>query len=516
MRRVRGAAALTTAVVLVASGCGGSIVAKRQPKSPSATASARGGGMPQATWTIPHESLTQKQTLRVAVTALYRSGPFVRLGVKTTCVRASGGVCDQPRIGFDAGGATFDGNYGGFELIDPVGRKQYLAVRDDSVDHSPLASSADDVKVGESENGWVVFPAPPKSVRTLDVAVPAGGPLLLDVPIGQPRPDTQKASPNPGFNGDPDTTSTEGLQLPVYDMTLHSTAEGEEKKQAKDRTDVTLSSDVLFEFDKADLTPKARSVLRRVAKQMNAEASGTIAVTGYTDAKGTPKVNKPLSRKRAKAVADYLKDHVQRELSYSISGKGEADPVAPNTKPDGSDNPKGRAKNRRVTLSYRVHREAQATSASPSTTRTSAAPGPVRWRASTSVGGLSTFEVTAHELRRHGDGMAVLHFGVKCVKGKSDGCELTRNIGHGFETIRRFSVYDPANKVRYQQVTNGNDVGDTVSTSVPDEIDVPQTVAPGAERQYWAYFPAPDPDVTSVTLTMPYNEATVEKVPVTG
>jgi outer membrane protein OmpA-like peptidoglycan-associated protein len=31
---------------------------------------------------------------------------------------------------------------------------------------------------------------------------------------------------------------------------------------------------------------------------------------------------------------------------------GKADPVAPNTKPDGSDNPDGRRLNRRVTISF--------------------------------------------------------------------------------------------------------------------------------------------------------------------
>lgn len=346
--------------------------------------------------------------------------------------------------------------------------------------------------------------------------MPDGGPLLPDVPIGPPRPSTQKASINPDFRGDPHTTSAKGLTLPVFDMSLHSTAVGEKKRQTKGRTDLTLSSDVLLKFGKANLTSKAQTVLRRVATQMDAEASGTVRVTGYTDAKGTPKVNKPLSEHRAQAVTGYLRNHVQRDLSYAVVGKGEANPVAPNTKPDGSDNPKGRAKNRRVTVSYRLHREPRQTSASPSAASTPAPPGPTRWTRSTGSGGSSTFEVTAHELRRHGDGLAVMRFAVKCVKGKQDGCELTRHVGGGFETVRKFSAYDPANKVRYQAVTNGDDVGDTVSTSVPNETEAVQTVAPGAEREYWVYFPAPDPGVTSVDLKMPYDAATVTDVPVTG
>ena len=37
-------------------------------------------------------------------------------------------------------------------------------------------------------------------------------------------------------------------------------------------------------------------------------------------------------------------------LTYAASGRGESQPVAENTKPDGTDNPLGRRKNRRVTI----------------------------------------------------------------------------------------------------------------------------------------------------------------------
>ena len=38
--------------------------------------------------------------------------------------------------------------------------------------------------------------------------------------------------------------------------------------------------------------------------------------------------------------------------TFQSTGKGAADPVAPNTNPDGSDNPEGRARNRRVTITF--------------------------------------------------------------------------------------------------------------------------------------------------------------------
>jgi outer membrane protein OmpA-like peptidoglycan-associated protein len=39
-------------------------------------------------------------------------------------------------------------------------------------------------------------------------------------------------------------------------------------------------------------------------------------------------------------------------FSFDVSGKGESEPVAPNENDDGSDNPDGRALNRRVEIRY--------------------------------------------------------------------------------------------------------------------------------------------------------------------
>jgi outer membrane protein OmpA-like peptidoglycan-associated protein len=40
------------------------------------------------------------------------------------------------------------------------------------------------------------------------------------------------------------------------------------------------------------------------------------------------------------------------DVLSTTKGHGEADPVAPNVKKDGSDNPRGRARNRRVTITF--------------------------------------------------------------------------------------------------------------------------------------------------------------------
>ncbi len=116
---------------------------------------------------------------------------------------------------------------------------------------------------------------------------------------------------------------------------------------------VTISSDVLFAFDSAELTDAARSQLADIAPQIG-NAKGTVAVNGYTDSTGTPAYNVILSQRRANAVADLLRPKAPGNVLVTATGQGSANPVAPNTNPDGSDNSPGRAQNRRVTITYRT------------------------------------------------------------------------------------------------------------------------------------------------------------------
>ena len=119
-------------------------------------------------------------------------------------------------------------------------------------------------------------------------------------------------------------------------------------------TTVTVQADVLFAFDKADLTAAARAKLAAVASELrNRRASGSVTVGGHADSRGDDRYNQVLSERRARAVAAALQPLV-RDLQVSLipQGFGDTRPVAPNTKADGSDNPAGRARNRRVTVTF--------------------------------------------------------------------------------------------------------------------------------------------------------------------
>jgi OOP family OmpA-OmpF porin len=78
-----------------------------------------------------------------------------------------------------------------------------------------------------------------------------------------------------------------------------------------------------------------------------------VTIEGYTDSKGTEAYNQKLSERRANAVKNYLVSRGVEASRLDAVGKGESDPVAPNTKPNGKDNPEGRAMNRRAEL--KVH-----------------------------------------------------------------------------------------------------------------------------------------------------------------
>lgn len=112
-----------------------------------------------------------------------------------------------------------------------------------------------------------------------------------------------------------------------------------------------LAADVLFDFDKADLRPEATKTLARAAGIVREKATGTVRVEGHTDGKGTPAYNQRLSERRAASVKSWLvTTGGLGAFTFSTKGLGATQPIAPNTKPDGTDDPDGRQRNRRVEI----------------------------------------------------------------------------------------------------------------------------------------------------------------------
>ena len=117
-----------------------------------------------------------------------------------------------------------------------------------------------------------------------------------------------------------------------------------------DRRTVTISADVLFEFNSAELTADAARVIEALGGEIRPTA-GEVVVVGHTDALGADDYNQGLSERRAAAVADVVRRVVGSDRPLRVEGRGEREPVQPN-EVGGKDNPAGRAQNRRVVISF--------------------------------------------------------------------------------------------------------------------------------------------------------------------
>jgi outer membrane protein OmpA-like peptidoglycan-associated protein len=114
---------------------------------------------------------------------------------------------------------------------------------------------------------------------------------------------------------------------------------------------IELSADVLFDFDKADIRPDANAVLAQAADVLRDHTTRRVVIEGHTDAKGSEQYNQRLSERRAQAVKRWFQQRAGlKSMTLETRGWGAKRPVAANAKPDGSDDPEGRQKNRRVEI----------------------------------------------------------------------------------------------------------------------------------------------------------------------
>ena len=83
---------------------------------------------------------------------------------------------------------------------------------------------------------------------------------------------------------------------------------------------------------------------------MNQYKGFTIHLSGYSDAKGISAYNKKLAGQRASQVQKFFMNNGLSNVKITVEGYGSINFVAENSNPDGTDNPVGRALNRRVEL----------------------------------------------------------------------------------------------------------------------------------------------------------------------
>lgn len=107
---------------------------------------------------------------------------------------------------------------------------------------------------------------------------------------------------------------------------------------------------IYFEYDEAELHPRALKQLEIVSGLLKADPDKKLQIAGHTDAKGTDNYNLSLSQARAEYVKQKLVALGVDEAQIITKGLGKAQPLSPNLKADGTDDPEGRSKNRRAEI----------------------------------------------------------------------------------------------------------------------------------------------------------------------
>lgn len=100
---------------------------------------------------------------------------------------------------------------------------------------------------------------------------------------------------------------------------------------------------IKFDSGSDKIKPESYGTLQEIANVLKENPGVKIKIVGHTDSDGNANNNLELSKKRSAAVKQFLvKEFGILESSMETDGKGQAEPVAPNTTPE------GKANNRRV------------------------------------------------------------------------------------------------------------------------------------------------------------------------
>lgn len=148
-------------------------------------------------------------------------------------------------------------------------------------------------------------------------------------------------------------------------------AEPEEAKKSIIRPDVEPSPTPTPPAEPVELTvpfpvkgaqpdPAGMALLDTLAADPVLALGGPITIWGHSDSSGSDASNLIASRKRAEAARDYLVKKGIAAERITVIALGEARPIAPNRKLDGSDDPEGRDKNRRVEIKVDLPKAAPA------------------------------------------------------------------------------------------------------------------------------------------------------------
>jgi OOP family OmpA-OmpF porin len=204
---------------------------------------------------------------------------------------------------------------------------------------------------------FAVLPELPADTETVNVEL-LQGQTIADVPVEdgplEPTVDTPRDEVIPLGTGWPEIDEDLVAQIdgPAWSYPLITAIEALDDSRTvtteQQTVTIDLQADVLFAFDRADLSPQAQATLTQIAQQLQADgATGQVQILGHTDSQGSDSYNLDLSQRRAQSVAAVLQPALAAQsLTFAVEGRGETEPVASNGSPE------GQQLNRRVSIVY--------------------------------------------------------------------------------------------------------------------------------------------------------------------
>jgi outer membrane protein OmpA-like peptidoglycan-associated protein len=239
-------------------------------------------------------------------------------------------------------------------IVDTQGGKYYLPLS--TAERDCLCSRVSDIGDVPGPKtplvGWAVLPPLPKGLKHVTVMFGWGN-VLFGIPVTDtlPRPivRTTPVKLGSGWPALPSKATIEAADASLSTRPLASNTANPQAatKTTPETTSIALNSSVLFDFDKAVLTPQADGVLADAAHKISTSGAGTVSIVGYTDDVGDAGYNQTLSEERAQGVRDALQKLVgDAGVTFQASGMGEQNPIADNS------TDAGRALNRRVTITF--------------------------------------------------------------------------------------------------------------------------------------------------------------------
>lgn len=425
-------------------------------------------------------------------------------------------------------------------LVDPMSGRVYRQFLDgDGLKYgseSPDADGLYPVHDGVTNEYIRYFPRLPDSVEQITFVGSGLGAMtgipVQDVEEETPAPDSPNAEdhltpdspPSGGENitfenrpPDEDALADDGWVQSFVDSDVASTT------RDGDREIISLHSDVMFEFDRSDLTGDAEEVVRRAATTLAQNVDPdepTITVIGHTDGIGDAAYNDNLSVERAESVRDLLAEELGTDYDLEVEGRGMDEPVA---REGGADDDEARARNRRVEFSYVFDPTVDASEEEAyDDDGLGAAQRNVTWPAPytddpgpvVDEGEADGVELEIHPLRR--DGAYVIGtFTLTNTTDEPTVPELggSENIAGGPEqfnkgTLGGFQLAEPESGLtRYVAQL---DFGEGRHSSFAEEVHMLQ---PGNTYELVAVFPAPAVETEELTLSAgPFGE--FEEIPV--